>query len=167
MSRKEIRKMLTKKQKLFCHLYQQSRNPKEAAALLGARRPLEAGLKMLGDREVAAEIERLCKKRKPQGDAAQGLRRIAFGSVADAIKLLRDWDTLENLEELDLFCVSEIKFSKSGGMEIKFFDRIKALEKLELIDSSQEYEQSLSPFVEAVREGARRLPRELGEYDEV
>ena len=159
--------MLTKKQRLFCHLYQQSRNPKEAAALLGARKPLETGLKMLNDREVAAEIERLCKRKRPSGEAAQGLRRIAFGSVADAIKLLRDWDTLENLEGLDLFSVSEIKFSKSGGMEIKFFDRIKALEKLGLLDGTPEGEQSLSPFVEAVREGAKRLPKEYGEYDEV
>ena len=159
--------MLTKKQRLFCHLYQQSRNPKEAAALLGARKPLETGLKMLNDREVAAEIERLCKRKKLSGEAAQGLRRIAFGSVADAIKLLKDWDTLENLEELDLFSVSEIKFSKSGGMEIKFFDRIKALEKLGLLDGTSEGEQSLSPFVEAVREGAKRLPKEYGDHDEV
>ena len=52
-------------------------------------------------------------------------------------------------------------------MEIKFFDRIKALEKLGLIDASSDTEQSLSPFVEAVREGAKRLPREYGEYDEI
>lgn len=157
--------MLTKKQRLFCHLYQQSRNPKEAAALLGARKPLETGLKMMNDREVIAEIERICKRKRPIGEAAQGLRRIAFGSVADAIKLLRDWDTIENIDELDLFSVSEIKFSKSGGMEIKFFDRIKALEKLAFLDNEGDSQTPVAPFIEAVHEGAKRLPLGLGEYE--
>ena len=31
---------------------------------------------------------------------------------------------------MDLFLVSEIKRPKDGSMEIKFFDRLKALEKL-------------------------------------
>ena len=35
------------------------------------------------------------------------------------------------LENMDLFNISEIKKVKGGGVEIKFFDRIKALEKLE------------------------------------
>lgn len=158
--------MLTKKQKLFCHLYELTRNTREAAALLGAKRPIETGLKMMSNREIAAEIERLCKKKRPHGEALQGLRRIAFASVGDAIKLLRDWDTLENLDDLDLFLVSEIKFSKSGGMEIKFFDRIKALEKLALFTNCSEGAGSVSPFVEAVQEGAKRLPPNLGDYDD-
>ena len=157
--------MLTKKQRLFCHLYEQSRNPKEAAALIGAKRPLETGLKMLNDRDVAAEIERLCKRKRPSGEAVQGLRRIAFANISDSIKLLRDWDEIENIDELDLFPISEIKLSKSGGMELKFFDRIKALEKLAFLTDSASCEHSIAPFVEAVQEGAKRLPLNLGDYD--
>ena len=35
------------------------------------------------------------------------------------------------LGQMDLFMISEIKRPKDGAMEIKFFDRLKALEKLE------------------------------------
>ncbi|CDD52605.1 terminase small subunit [Ruminococcus sp. CAG:379] len=36
----------------------------------------------------------------------------------------------EQLSRLDLFNVSEIKKVKGGGLEIKFFDRQKALERM-------------------------------------
>ena len=156
-ARKENVKMLTKKQKLFCHLYLATRNAREAAAVMGAKKPESAGLKMLADAAVKAEIERLCRGKRPQGEAAQGLRRIAFGSIADAIRLLQNWDDEMEIDKLDLFNVSEIKFSKSGGMEIKFFDRIKALERLAAIDSSAENEPSVAPFIDAVYKGAERL----------
>ena len=149
--------MLTKKQKLFCRLYSLTRNSREAASLMGAKRPAEKGAQLLGDPAVRGEIERLCKRTPPQGETAQGLRRIAFGSISDAIRLLREWDTPLDLESLDLFSVSEIKFSKSGGMEIKFFDRIKALERLAALSDDANAEPSVAPFVEAVRKGADRL----------
>ena len=150
--------MLTKKQKLFCRLYTLTRNAREAAALMGEKKPAEKGNRLINDPSVRAEIERLCKQSAPCGEAAQGLRRIAFGSVADAIRLLKDWDTIGNTDGLDLFSVSEIKFSKSGGMEIKFFDRIKALERLAAISEGSGGEPSVAPFVEAIRKGADRLP---------
>jgi hypothetical protein len=37
------------------------------------------------------------------------------------------------MESLELFNVSEIKKPKGGGIEIKFFDRLKALEHLEAL----------------------------------
>ncbi|MBQ5565969.1 MAG: hypothetical protein IIT42_03890, partial [Clostridia bacterium] len=67
-----------------------------------------------------------CKKRP-----LIGYERLAFGSTADAFRLLMA-DNFENIlvENLDLFNVAEIKKPKDGAMEIKFFDRIKALEHL-------------------------------------
>lgn len=63
-----------------------------------------------------------------------GYERLAFGNIADAIKLLYTEDINDiNLDDMDLFNISEIKKIKGGGVEIKFFDRIKALEKLENI----------------------------------
>ena len=44
---------------------------------------------------------------------------------------------------------------KGGGTEIKFFDRIKALERL--ADIGDGSDRSLSPFVEALKKGAERL----------
>ena len=62
---------------------------------------------------------------------------------------------LEGLPQLDLFNVSEIKRVKGGGMEIKFFDRIKALEKLSALDS----EQTAEPlnFYRALEESAKSV----------
>ena len=44
---------------------------------------------------------------------------------------------------MDLFLVSEIKRPKDGSMEIKFFDRLKALEKL---TDDSEKEDRATPF---------------------
>ena len=61
-----------------------------------------------------------------------GLRHIAFGSSADAIKLLLHSDTLtgRQIKKLDTFNIASIKQTGSCISEIKFFDRGKAMEKL-------------------------------------
>ena len=67
-----------------------------------------------------------CRKR-----ALIGYERLAFGSTADAFRLLMSTgDDALDVGMLDLFNVSEIKRPKDGAMEIKFFDRLKALEQL-------------------------------------
>lgn len=67
-----------------------------------------------------------------QNCALDGLKRIAFGRVNDAVCLLTQFRELdsETVSRLDLFAVSEIKQAKDGGLEIKFYDRLKALELL-------------------------------------
>lgn len=63
--------------------------------------------------------------------AAAGYYRMAFGGVSDALRLLyTERPTEKELSEMDLFMISEIKKPKDGMLEIKFFDRLKALEKL-------------------------------------
>ena len=61
-----------------------------------------------------------------------GLRRLAFGSCNDAVKLAfaDELPPQEELDRLDLYNVAEIKRVRGGGVEVKVFDRIKALEKL-------------------------------------
>ena len=83
--------------------------------------------------------------------------RLAFGSVADAMKLMLCEEAMstEEIEKLDLFNVSEIKRPKGGGLEIKFFDRIKALERLEKLGGGEENSQS--SFIQALSEGAKIL----------
>ena len=58
--------------------------------------------------------------------------KLATGDISDAVLLmyLSDEEVLEKLPKLNLFNVSEIKRPKGGGLEIKFFDRIKAFERL-------------------------------------
>ena len=72
------------------------------------------------------------RKTKREKQIQEGLSRLAFGEISDAVSLLymSDEEALKRLPELNLFNVSEIKRPKGGGMEIKFFDRIKACEKL-------------------------------------
>jgi hypothetical protein len=50
--------------------------------------------------------------------------------------------------------VSEIKKPKEGALEIKFFDRFKALEKL--AEETNDDKKSL-PFYEALENGAKAL----------
>ena len=65
-----------------------------------------------------------CKKR-----VLLGYERLAFGSTTDAFRLLMSEAELD-VSLLDLYNVSEIKKPKDGAMELKFFDRLKALEYL-------------------------------------
>lgn len=61
-----------------------------------------------------------------------GLTRLAFGRVNDAVRLLARIGELDDrtISSLDLYCVSEIRQTKEGCLEIKFYDRIKAFELL-------------------------------------
>ena len=61
----------------------------------------------------------------------RGLNRIAFGAVNDAVKLVFDAEnmTARDIMGMDLFNVSEIKISGKNVLEIKFFDRQKALSR--------------------------------------
>lgn len=72
------------------------------------------------------------RKKTVEERVTDGLLQLAFGDVSDAVRLLymSDEEAMERLPKLNLFNVSEIKRPKGGGMEIKFFDRIKACEKL-------------------------------------
>ncbi len=81
------------------------------------------------------------RRTKREKQIQDGLSRLAFGEISDAVSLLymSDEEALKRLPELNLFNVSEIKRPKGGGMEIKFFDRLKACERLgeRLPDKSQ------------------------------
>ena len=73
------------------------------------------------------------KKMSLEEQIEKGLTDLAFGSCCDAVRLLfmTEEETMQKLPKLKLINVSEIKRPKGGGMEIKFFDRIKAFEKQE------------------------------------
>ena len=91
------------------------------------------------------------KKKITQKEVSEGLRRLAFGEIRDVVSLLfeSEDDIIEKLPKLDLFNISEIKRVKGGGMEIKFFDRLKALDKLGQVISTTDKSQAKS-FYEAL-----------------
>lgn len=95
------------------------------------------------------------RKKVTEKEICDGYRRLAFGEIKDAVKLLYETDEeiLRQLPELDLFNVSEIKMPRGGGMEIKFCDRLKALDKLRELAQMGDSSAPLS-FYDAIEKGA-------------
>ena len=126
----------TRKETLFCEYYHRLRDAGEAAARAGFSP--EQGRRLLRKpelRQLLEEWER--EEHDPQrirADVIAGLRRLAFGPAAGKIR----WTEDEDGEELDLFPVSEIKRRQNETLELRFFDRFRALEMLlELAESEQ------------------------------
>ncbi|MDR1628258.1 MAG: terminase small subunit [Oscillospiraceae bacterium] len=156
------KKRLTKKEKNFCYYYINTGNVKEASILAGLESNFEKdSISLLSNEEIKEEIQRLYedKKKNLLYKACIGYERLAFGNITDAVKLLYS-DNLDYklLEEMDLFNIAEIKKPKDGAMEIKFFDRIKALEKLEQVDIGQK--NDINPFYYALEKGIESLNKE-------
>lgn len=152
---------LTEKEKLFCAYYAEGGDARGCAARAGfSVMPQRSAAKLLAREDIRAEIEKNEKEKRTASSVERGLMRLAFGSVADALKLMlcEDSMSVDDIEKLDLFNVSDIKRPKGGGLEIKFFDRIKALERLEKLGSSEENTQS--SFIKALSEGAKMLAEE-------
>lgn len=134
------RKGLTNREKQFCLFYVLCGNASEAATQSGFPNPQLAGAKMVFREDVANEIKRLSKVHREAlgGRACVGYERLAFGGIADAVRLMYCENPLnENLSDYDLFNVAEIKRMKDNTMEMKFFDRLKALEKLSQIGEEE------------------------------
>lgn len=85
------------------------------------------------DLMLETEVTMGRRKKTVEEQIKQGVLDLAVGNISDAVSLLylSDDEVLARLPKLNLFNVSEIKRPKGGGMEIKFFDRLKAFEKLE------------------------------------
>lgn len=150
-------KTLTKKEIEFCRNYCVTNNLRESAAAAGYRFPATAGLKLLDSEKIQNELKKRKFKKVQKNEVVTGLKRIAFGSVADAVKLMFNAEKTESeIDNLDLFSISEIKINSKGGLEIKFFDRIKAMEKLLEISDASDTEKDNS-FLDAILKGSEML----------
>ncbi len=152
------------REKRFCQLYAAAGDAVEAAAGAGYENAEKAGTALLAKDEILNEIGSLYEKRlkNARQKAYAGYERIAFGNVNDAVRLLFDGeDYPEAAEGYDLFNVAEIRRPKEGALEIKFFDRLKALEKLE--QYGQESRKGINDFYQALVGGIRNLHQEKQE----
>lgn len=157
---------LTSREENFCRAFVCSREPRASAAKAGfALNPERAAIKLLNSRKIRERIAQLEQERQARvAEVTDGYRRIAFGSVADAVRLILLDEPPEEaeLEKMDLTMVSDIKRPKGGGLEVKFFDRLKALDRLcELSNAVGENEGS--DFFAALNKSARALHSEEDE----
>ncbi len=157
--KQNTKRRLTKKERNFCYYYINTGNVKEASMLSGLQNNSEQdSISLLSDEAIKEEIQNLYedKKKNLLYKACIGYERLAFGNITDAVKLIYSEKLdYKALEEMDLFNISEIKKPKDGAMEIKFFDRIKALEKLEQVDVGQR--NDINPFYYALEKGIESL----------
>ena len=118
----------------FCCNYVLLGSIEEAAVRAGIPREnaLAEGIEILKADECQQLISQLRELIADSGTVTVGLKRLAFGSCTDAVYLVfaDELPPAEVIGKLDLFNVSEIKRVKGGGVEVKLFDRMKALEKL-------------------------------------
>lgn len=118
------RQSLKEKEKLFCFYYCRTRNIREAAAKAGYTLfPEKAGQKLIRDKRITAEIKKLEKLQEvSQREAAAGYRRIAYGSVCDAIRLLSPirLPNPVNLKILIYFAFPKSNVQKAGAWKSNF-----------------------------------------------
>lgn len=156
---------LTARQEDFCRLYLQTGSPGEAARLAGwpGKGWEKTGLRLLSDPAIRKRVESLsAAERKCRStsrlyrSALTGLCRMALGGCGDALRLLSmDDETLrEQADGLDLLCVSEIKRQKGGTTEIKFLDRVKALEAVCRLAGDETEESGAADLIRAVQASA-------------
>ncbi len=134
----------------FARFYVLLSDPREAALCAGApeKRARDVGYKLLADKRVRAMIKRL-RKRSDGDEVSTGLRRLAFGRVNDSLELLKEDGPEKSPDSLDLYNVSEIKRVKGGGVEIKFFSRLEALEKLSELKAREGEDQKADEMLRA------------------
>lgn len=142
---------LNKKEKAFCRSYLKTGDVEKAAKLSGIKSdPYE----LLAQDKIAGEINRLGKalNRTAEHIARYALIRLAAGSFSEAAGLIFA-DEKSDLSKADMLSVSEIR-KKGESIEIKFFDRFKAIQCL--TEGFGENENSV-PFYEALIAGAEKL----------
>ena len=113
------------KKMAFCRAYLRTMDPERAGEECG-----EDGFARLGNRAVRARLDRM---REAAGevtreDVIRRMAQLAFGRVNEGAALaLRPQEAQP--ESMDLSAVAELKVTDKG-VEIKFIDRIRALEAL-------------------------------------
>lgn len=115
------------RQESFCRVYLRTMDPEQAAKSGGYR----DGYAQLASASVQGRLERMRETAAGQirrEDAVRRLAQLAFGRANDAAALALGRGSVD-AADLDLAAVSELRVSDKG-VEVKFVDRIRALEAL-------------------------------------
>lgn len=121
--------MTSARRKAFCRAYLRTLDPQRAAAEAG----VEDGWALLRDQDVQKKLTQMREGLADQirrEDAVRRLAELAFGRANDGAALaLAPPEERRDIGALDLSAVSELKVTDKG-VEIKFLDRVRALEVL-------------------------------------
>jgi len=140
--------LTSEQQKQFCRAYLRTMDPQRAAGEIGRG----DGYALLREHTVQGRLEKMRESLHGQilrEDAVRRLCELAFGRANDAVALaLSDGAARPDIEGLDLSAVAEFKVTDKGGVELKFLDRVRALEALcsllgESAGSADEFYQAL------------------------
>ena len=149
----------------FCCQYALSDNAEEAAVKAGFPKStaMTNAADCLSDNNCRELIADMTNMLSLTSAVKAGLRRLAFGECSDAVTLAfaDELPPPEIIREMDLFNVSEIKRMNGGGVEIRFFDRLKALEKLYELEMSENGSNTAAGLIEALTTSAQG-----GDYDD-
>lgn len=122
--------MTSAQQKRFCRMYLRTMDPQKAAEAVG----YPDGFALLREKSIQDRLETMRTVLSAQilrEDVIRQLSELAFGRTNSAVELaLSPQEAGPDLQNLDLSAVAEMKVTEKGGMEIKFIDRIRALEVL-------------------------------------
>ena len=136
-------------------------SPIEAARRTGIEESV--GIKLSLSRRVQRRLAKYHRSHElTLYKARAGLERLAFGRINDAAELALsgEEESFSRYDGADLFNVSELKRVKGGGVEIKFFDRLKAIEQLialdEVIRGNTSNDEFIRAFEQAVTEGGEQ-----------
>jgi phage terminase small subunit len=121
---------------MFCCWFVKLGDVAEAAVRAGYPKEsaFEEGMHLLRQNRYRSLVRQIYTifSQNMQEHVLSGLERLAFGNTQDAVRLvLADSPpTEEVLARMNLYNIAEIKRDKGGGVEVKFADRQKALEKM-------------------------------------
>ena len=139
------------RRKRFCAGYLRTLDPERAAEEAGVK----DGWALLADEAVRQELagmRTLLAGEVRREDALRRLTELAFGRANDAVVLALSPERERlDVQGLDLSAVSEFKVTEKGAVEIRFLDRIKALEALCLLLERQADEEGAEDLIRALR----------------
>ncbi len=142
----------------FCCYYVMLGDVAESAVKIGYDRKnaLTMGIKLLESAKCKKIISRIRNAVSGSNNVSTGLKRLAFGNCTDAVYLVfaDELPPPDVISGLDLFNVSEIKRVKGGGVEIKFFDRLKALEKLFELENTFSERDKATDLIKALADSS-------------
>lgn len=159
---------MKKREKDFCRLTVVLGNPQTAARRAGYRHPETAWTELIARGDVIDEIRRVTREvsRVYRDTLLCSVYRLLSAESNDAVRLLyHDQMSDEEIRELNLSGVAEIKRAKDKSVEIKFFDRIKALDRLSELSAAAEDGGPAGGLLEAMRLSAQALQSMSGRED--